>query len=76
MKLTLKHAAALVNLRGNTDFDVFVQLLAEYEAEMTDRMIMQTDHASISRTQGGVVVLRDIRHFITSAAELLNKTPR
>jgi hypothetical protein len=43
---------------------------------MTDRIIMQNDHASISRTQGGVVVLRDIRHFITAAPELLNKTTR
>jgi len=74
--MTLKHAAALVNLRGNTDFDVFMQMLVEYEAEMTDRIIMQNDHASISRTQGGVVVLRDIRHFITAAPELLNKTTR
>jgi len=76
VKLSLKHAAAIASLRGNTDFDMFIQLLGEYETEMIDRMVLQTDHASIARTQGGVVVLRDLQHLITSAPELINKSTK
>ena len=76
MKLSLKQAAALSNLRGNTDFDEFIQLLKEYEAEMTDRVIMCNDHATIARAQGSVAILRDLKHLITSAPEVLSKSSK
>lgn len=72
MKLDEKLSQALVNLRANSDYQVFLEALREYERVTVDKMVAH-DGTLMSRAQGSVQTLRDILKANTEAPSTLER---
>lgn len=72
MKLTASLAQALTNLRGNRDFAVVMEGLAEHKAEETQRCV---DHegATQLRASGAVKTIQQWQDFLRDAPATLEK---
>lgn len=73
LKLTPQQIEALVRLRGTPDFKLYEEAVREYEAELTERVVMSRDRVMIHQTQGGIAACRALRELVDSAPETLRK---
>lgn len=73
LKLTPQQIEALVRLRGTADFKLYEEAVREYEAELTERMVMARDSVVLHQTQGGITACRVLRELVDSAPETLRK---
>lgn len=72
MKITAPLAEALVNLRGNRDFETVMKSMQEHIAEVT-RQAIDADGAVQSRAAGAVKALEHWPAAFANAPVLLNK---
>ena len=72
MKLTPQLAAALTSLRGNADFQVFMNAVVEDVNAETDRALTQ-EGALCHRAQGAALKLREVYKTFAEAPAALEK---
>lgn len=73
MKLTeRKLVLALVNLRGNSDFQTLMAALKEDERDETTRSL-KLEGAACHRAQGAVLKLQEIEKSFADAPDMLTK---
>lgn len=72
MKLNEKTAQALTNLRGNRDFEVFLEGVKEYEANRQQACV-DNDGTPLYRAQGEVKALQSLQKAFAEAPATLIK---
>jgi hypothetical protein len=72
VKLTPQLAAALVNLRNNADFKLFMGAVVEEVNAETDRAL-STEGAQCHRAQGAALKMRDLYKTFAEAPAALEK---
>jgi hypothetical protein len=72
VKLTAQLAQALTNLRGNRDFEVFLEGVKEDEREFLQRCA-DGDGTALYRAQGGAKALQTLLANFTAAPQTLEK---
>lgn len=72
MKPSPQMVQAMMNLRGNRDFDVFLGGLKEYEVELTTRCIDGAGEVQL-RAAGGVQALKAIKFAFDAAPKTFEK---
>ena len=72
LKLTAKTAQALTNLRGNRDFDVFLEGVKEYEAEQV-QLCVGSEGNNLYRAQGAVKAIQSLQQAFAEAPVTLEK---
>jgi endonuclease III-like uncharacterized protein len=72
LKLTAKSAQALTNLRGNRDFQAFLEDVKEYEAEQL-QVCVSSEGVHLHRAQGAVKVLQNLQEWYADAPSILDK---
>lgn len=72
MKLTIKTAEALVNLRGNSNFTTFLTALEEDALDELNRLV-DLDGVTAARIAGGVKKIREWQKHYSDAPQILEK---
>lgn len=72
MRATAELAQALVNLRSNSDFKVFLEAVKEHEREETQRALT-TDGVACHRAQGVALYCQTLQKLYSSAPADLEK---
>jgi len=57
----------MVRLRGNPDFAAFLEVVQEYERDLTERMVGATETPTVYRSQGGITACRQLREMYVLA---------
>lgn len=68
-----KLAEAILRLRANTDFKVFVTALADQGEQLVKKMIYAVDDAQLRQTQGRAQEITEILETIQTAPEKLRQ---
>jgi hypothetical protein len=73
LNLTAKQLEAVVRLRGNADFTVFMEVVREHERGHNERLVGATETPHVFRAQGAVGALRMLAETVDTAPETIRK---